>query len=85
MSKKSEHGRVVKDERDVEKMYQAHLQQAMIHARNIADDTAHAEAKRSAAAETETALRKVEEARLRAEKEKKPEAVKSSFWDWLTS
>lgn len=84
MSTKSDHRQVIQDEKDAEKLYQAHLEQAKIHARNLAEDTARTEAERVAAAEAEAALVKVEEARAKA-KAAAPEKAKSTFWDWLTS
>jgi hypothetical protein len=86
MSKKlSARNQVIKDEADAEVAYQAHLEQAKIHARNMAEDTARTEAQRVAAAEAETALHRVEEARKRAEQEQHPEAVTRTFWDWVKS
>ena len=82
MSKQSDHNQVIRDEHDAEEAFQAHIEWAKIYARNMSDDAARTEAQRLAAAETEAALEKVEEARTKAETQH-PTKVKKTFWNWM--
>jgi hypothetical protein len=73
----------LQDEVNAEARYKAFLAQAELSAKQMAEDQTKSEAARAAAAEAETALRKIEEARLKAAEAPDAPAAKHTFMQWL--